>query len=412
MGPSSFHLQRLRRLPFVEEALRQILVSDSRTLDDQVALTLIPAPPFGEDQRARRMLELLSEAGLSDATLDPAGNVVARYDLGADPDEAPLVVSAHLDTAFPPGTPVTLRREGSRLRAPGIADDGRGLAALVALARTLRAAEVPLSVPILFVATVGEEGAGDLRGVKELFSARGAGHGARGFISLDGAGIEGVVVRGVGSRRLRITVGGPGGHSWSDFGVPNPVHLLAEVVARITRIPLTDIPRTTCTVARWGGGTGINAIPEDAWVEVDLRSEDPRALADLEDRVRNALKVTLEGSEQAAGLGGERVHSSVTVIGDRPAGSTDPDSPLVRATLAATRFLGRVPTLLSASTDANLPMSLGIPALTIGAGGRAGGAHTLDEWYDNTGGPEGIQRALLTVLLAVGVPRPAGAPGD
>lgn len=412
MGPSSVHLQRLRRLPFVEEALRQITSSDQVTLHDQVSLTLIPAPPFSEHQRASRMAELMVEAGLQDVALDPVGNVLGRYSMGADPHEPPLVVSAHLDTAFPPGTPVTVRREGSRIRAPGIADDGRGLAALVALARALRRAEVPVAVPILFVATVGEEGAGDLRGVKELFNPRGAGHGARGFISLDGAGIEGVVIRGVGSRRLRITVSGPGGHSWSDFGTPNPIHILAEAVARLTRFTLPDIPRTTCTVARWGGGTGINAIPEEGWVEVDLRSEDPRSLAELEARVREMVRLTLDTSGLAVGDHGERATVEVEVIGDRPAGSTDPDSPLVRAALAATRFLGRVPALLSASTDANLPMSLGIPALTIGAGGRAGGAHTLDEWYDNTGGPEGIQRALLTLLLAVGVPSPAAAPGD
>jgi len=412
MGPQSFLLQRLRRLPFVEAALQHVLESDARTLEDQVSLTLIPAPPFGEDHRARRLVELLVEAGLEDAAMDPVGNVLARYDLGADPEEPPLVVSAHLDTAFPPGTPVTLRREGTRLRAPGIADDGRGLAALVALARTLCVAEIPVGAPILFVATVGEEGEGDLRGVKQVFGEEGPGRDARGFISLDGAGIEGVVVRAVGSRRLRIVVSGPGGHSWSDFGVLNPIHLLGEVVGRIIRLPLSGIPRTTCTVARWGGGTGINAIPQEAWVEVDLRSEDPRALTELEAGVREALQRTLETSESATGPGRGTSRMEIVVIGDRPAGSTDLDSPLVRAVLAATRGVGSLPTLLAASTDANLPMSLGIPSVTIGAGGRAGGAHTLEEWYDNTGGPAGIHRALLTVLLAVGVAMPAGAPGD
>lgn len=396
--------------------MRFVREGDDRTLQDQVELALIPAPPFGEAARAALMERLLAEAGLDSLWRDSAGNVLALLTGGADPEAPPLILAAHLDSAFPPGTPVTLRRDGPRIRVPGITDDARGLAALVALARALRGARVPLGAPILFVATVGEEGSGDLRGAKHLFRPGGEGREAAGFISLDGAGIDGIVVRGVGSRRLRLTIGGPGGHSWSDFGTPNPIHLLGEVVARLNRLPLPGLPRTTCTVARWGGGTGINAIPGEAWIEMDLRSEDPQVLARLEESVLSTAREAVATGQLLSGLasGGSspEIRLAVEVIGDRPGGATDPDTPLVRAALAATRALGGSPSLLSASTDANVPMSLGIPALTMGAGGQAGGAHTLDEWYENEGGPEGILRALYTVLLTVGVMRPAGTPGD
>lgn len=393
--------------------MRLVSETDGRTLRDQVDLTLVPAPPFGEGPRAALMAERMEEAGLAGVEMDRIGNVVGRYSGGA-PAGPPLVVSAHLDTAFPPGTPITLSRDGNRLRAPGITDDGRGLAALLAMARVLVLARVPLEKPIVFAATVGEEGSGDLRGVKHLLRGDGPLADAAGFISLDGAGLDALVVRGVGSRRLRIRLAGPGGHSWADFGVPNPIHLLADTVTRLTRTPLPSIPRTTLTVARWGGGTGINAIPEEAWMELDLRSEDPASLAWLEASVHATLRETIATSVALGAVPMEvgALATGVEIIGDRPAGATDPDTPLVRAALAATRAVGGTPALMAASTDANLPMALGIPALTMGAGGRAGGAHTLGEWYDNHGGPEGIVRGLLTALLATGIPVAAGAPGD
>lgn len=411
-SPTLHLLQRILRLPAVSAAARHVRLTDARTLQDQVELTLIPAPSFNEGMRGARMAELLEEAGAREVRVDAAGNVLGRYDGVGDPAAPPLVVSAHLDTAFPPGTPVELRREGTRLLAPGITDDGRGLAALLALARALRAAEVPLEAPVLLVATVGEEGAGDLRGVKYLFRSGGPAASARGFLSLDGAGLDGLVIRGVGSRRLRITLTGPGGHSWADFGMPNPIHILGDLVGRIGRTVLPDVPRTTCTVARWGGGTGINAIPGSAWIEVDCRSEDPSSLHRLEQEVREGAEEAVRRTMAASAAALPRPALRFEIIGDRPAGSTDPEDPLVRSALAATRAVGGSPVLLSASTDANLAMSLGIPALTMGAGGRAGGAHTLEEWYENATGPEGVLRALYTVLLAAGVPIPAAAPGD
>jgi len=399
-------LRALSRTAGVQAAVRLIRETDSRTLQDQVELTLIPAPAFQEEARGKRMAERMREVGLSEVETDAVGNVLGWYRGGASPEALPLLVSAHLDTAFPPDTPIQLRDVHGRLHAPGISDDGRGLAALLALGRSLVSAGLALEAPLLLVATVGEEGVGDLRGVRHLFRSPG-GIRARGFISLDGPGTEALVVQGPGARRLRATLRGPGGHSWSDRGVPNPLHRLGAAVAEISRLVPDDSPHTTLTTARWGGGTGVNAVPAEGWLELDLRSEDPRELSRLEGEVRRIL------SEAARGRLGPRrfqpLELEVAVIGDRPGGRTPPDSPLVQAAEAATRFLSVTPVRATASTDANLPMQLGIPALAMGAGGRGDGAHTLEEWYSNEGGPEGIIRALYTILLVTGDGNPGSA---
>jgi acetylornithine deacetylase/succinyl-diaminopimelate desuccinylase-like protein len=304
----------------------------------------------------------------------------------------PFIVSAHLDTIFPAGTDVSPRREGGLIRAPGIADDGRGLAALLALGRVFRELEISLPYPLLFVATVGEEGAGDLRGVRYLFRPEELGGDVAGFVSLDGVGLDRIVTTGVGSRRLRLTVRGPGGHSWTDFGAPNPVHILAAIVARTRTISLPSDPRTTLTFARCGGGTSINALPREAWAEVDLRSE-------KEEEVEEVERGVLEVARDEVRRNGERVELDVAELGHRPAGGTAPSSRLIRAADEATRLLGVEPVLVSSSTDANVPMALGVPAITMGAGGEAGGIHTTDEWYRNRNGPAGILRAALTLLL-------------
>lgn len=393
-------VSRLRDHPRVAEARRLIVEDDPRTLEAQIELTGIPAPPFGEDARGAHMARLLDEAGAADVRRDAVGNVLCE--IAGDAPGPPLVVSAHLDTVFPRGTDVTVRRDGDRWVGPGISDDGRGLAALWALARALVAADVPLAGPLRVVATVGEEGPGDLRGVKHLFGPEGEGRPCRGFVSLDGAGLARVVIRGLGVRRLRLTIRGPGGHSWVDRDTPNPIHALGAAVAEMTRIPLAASPPVGLTVARWGGGTSINAIPREAWVELDLRSESGNYLRELEERVRRVAGGAV-GTTNAGSGGGGPLTLEVEVIGDRPAGATDPDAPLVGAAVEATRAMGLAPELVASSTDANLPMSLGIPAVTMGAGGEAGQAHTPEEWYRNEQGPEGVLRALLTVLLAVGV---------
>ena len=245
------------------------------------------------------------------------------------------------------------------------------------------------------MATVGEEGAGDLRGVRHLFREGGPGRRARGFISLDGVGLDQVIHRGVGSTRLRLRLTGPGGHSWTDWGTPNPIHALGRIVGEVETLPLPSRPRTTATVARVGGGKSINAIPEEAWLEVDLRSEGREELHRLEEAFLTRCHREWTGKEKGAS---SPLGLDVEEMGRRPAGATDPREPLVRSALAATRELGVEARLTASSTDANLPMSLGIPAVTLGAGGRAGGIHTLNEWYSNEEGPEGILRALLTLL--------------
>lgn len=388
-------LRALAVRPDVQTAVSYLREHDEETLASQIELTEIPAPPFHETRRGERMAALMEAAGLNEVETDETGNVVAHRP--GTSMEPPLVLAAHLDTVFPPETDVGVTRSGSLLHGPGISDDGRGLAALLALARALDEAGLGTRAPLLFVATVGEEGIGDLRGVKGLFAEGSpvAEMKPAGFISLDGAGLERIVARGLGSRRFRVTLRGPGGHSWTDWGTANPVHALMEAGARLSRLELADDPRTTLTIARVGGGKSINAIPQEAWMEMDLRSGDSDALEELVVRVRDAVDDCMAGQED--------LECEIETIGDRPGGATDPSSRLVQAALAATRLLGSEPKLALSSTDANVPMRQGIPAITVGCGGEAGKAHTTEEWYRNTGGPDGIVRALYMVLLVAGV---------
>ena len=384
-------------VPGLEEARRILLEWDSWVLDTQKQITAIPAPPYGEDRRAEFLVALFKEVGLVGVGKDKEGNVLGSLP-GPDVD-SPLILSARLDTVFPAGTDVEPREAEGVIRAPGIADDGRGLAALLALARVMVETDFPRPCPILFVGTVGEEGEGNLRGVRYLFRPGGPGREARGFVSLDGVGLDRIILRGVGSTRLRIGLEGPGGHSWMDWGLPNPIHALGEVVGDLETLPLPSLPRTTATVARWGGGKSINAIPEEAWIEVDLRSEGPEELKRLEEALLLRCNAVLSRAVSKRTAGKVELRMVVSEIGRRPAGSTQEDSALVQAAVRATEALGVTPKTISSSTDANVPMALGIPAITLGAGGRAGGIHTLGEWYSNEQGPEGILRALLTVAL-------------
>lgn len=402
--PSPEQVERARAL-LGEEGVRKVRryleEDDERVLKEQKELTEIEAPPFGEEARARRMAELLEEAGVRDVETDREGNVVGLVP-AAVPGGAgrrPLVVSAHLDTVFPTGTDVRVRRTGERLVAPGISDDGRGLAALLALGRVLSAGWTPLRHPVLIAATVGEEGPGDLRGVRHLFREGGRARSAAAFVSLDGAGMNRIVNSGLGSRRFRACVRGPGGHSWVNWGTANPIHALGAAVARWIALELPEEPPATLTVARWGGGTSINSIPQEAWVELELRCLSEGILERLDGQVREVLATSVAEANESAPDATEDLRASLEVIGRRPAGMTDADSLLVRSAAAATRVLGGTPELAVSSTDANYPMFVGVPAVTLGAGGEAGQAHTTDEWYRNVDGPDGILRALLTLLL-------------
>jgi tripeptide aminopeptidase len=316
-------------------------------------------------------------------------------------DRAPVVICAHLDTVFPRAVPLRVMKEGPRLIGPGIGDNGRGLAAMLAIAGVLDGKSLRTRAPVVFAATVGEEGAGDLRGAKELFGNTLSD--ASAAIALDGAGDERIVHRALGSRRFRIHYRGAGGHSWTAFGVPNAVHAAAIAGALLARMALPSAPRTTLSVGRIGGGISVNAIPDDAWLEIDLRSTSESALRTFEIEIRAAAASALHEENLRGTRGAQPLTLEVTIIGDRPSGETDRSHQLVTTAMEATRLIGRDADLATASTDANVPISRGIPAIAIGAGGRGGEAHTTAEWFENSSGYLGVVRALAIVVASAGL---------
>ena len=364
----------------------------------QVTLAEIPAPTGEEAKRTAWMADRFRALDLDAVATDAAGNVVGRR--GRSP-EPPVVVCAHLDTVFPRGTELAVRREGSRLYGPSINDNSRGLAVMLALAEVLGDEPELLRRPVEFVATTGEEGAGDLRGAKHYFADRG--RGAAAMLALDGAGDERIVHRALGSRRFRIAFDGCGGHSWAAYGAPNAVHAAAGAAARLAALRLPREPRTTLSVGRIGGGISVNTIPDHAWLEVDLRSTDPAMLDRYERELRGAVRSACDEENGRRGRGTPALGATIEPIGSRPCGVTDADHPRVRAALDATRLVGREPELATASTDANVPISLGIPAIAIGAGGRGGDVHTASEWFDNVDGSRGVARALTLLAAATRV---------
>ena len=385
--------------PAVRSAAVHARAANRETLEDQIALTAIPAPPFQEEARGRDAARRFREAGLLEVRVDAVGNVLGVRP-GAEP-LPPVILSAHLDTVFGADVPIVVRREGDYVQAPGISDDGRGLAVLLATARALEAGGVTTRRPILFAATVGEEGLGDLRGAKHLVGPGGDGREAAAFITVDGAGLDRIVDRGLGSRRFRVRVRGAGGHSWVDRGLVNPVHALGRVVAALSRLTLPSQPESALTVARWGGGTSINAVPQEAWLEIDIRSTADEVLHELEGALHDLASAAV--AEEEASCRGT-LTLEVERIGTRPAGFTPADSLLVRAAHAATRALGVTPQLVTSSTDANAAMAVGIPAISFGGGGEAGLAHTTEEWYRDVGGADGVVRTLHTVAIVAGRP--------
>src|SRR5437867_5731420 len=379
----------------VRTARAHIERSDEATLARQAALSAIPAPTGAERARGTRVAEMFGAAGLGNVTIDDVGNV-RGWHVG-ERHVMPLhdgcvVLSAHLDTVFGPAPDVSVSRRCPRLEGPGIADNARGLAALVTIAEALVRARVATRRPVLFAATVGEEGSGDLRGVRYLLKDPIRPHA---FIALDGAGIERIVHRALGARRYRVTYRGPGGHSWAAFGVANPANAVGRAIDGIADIPTHHAPRTSCSVVRLGGGTSLNSIPQEAWFDVDLRSEEPRALERLDAAVRHALTESLDEENRRRLPGTESLTVDVRRVGDRPSGLTPRAHPLVQTAVAATRAVGHAHQLACASTDANVPIALGVPAVALGAGGRAGDAHLPTEWYENDKGALGIVRALL-----------------
>jgi tripeptide aminopeptidase len=391
MANRTVNLQYLAGAEPIARARAMLRARAVSVVDEMRELVAVPAPPFGEARRSAWFATRLQEAGYA-PVCDELHNVIAAH----GSLDGCLVLAAHLDTVFPEDTPLTPRERDGRIYAPGISDNVRGLAAILALARVL--AEVDLGLPrtVAFVGTVGEEAAGDLRGMKHLFREGGPLRNAAAVIAVDGSGLRRIVHRAVGSIRMRVTVRGSGGHSWADYGIPNPLHALTAAMARLASMPLPSRPRTTLTVARMQGGTSINAIPAEAWAEIDIRSEDAAVLRRLDE----AVHTVLTEETRAARVGRHGLEVDSQRIGERPAGVTAADHPLVRVARAATRMIGERPELIASSTDANVPISLGIPGIAIGAGGESGGMHTLEEWYSDEGGAEGLERLLLTVAGA------------
>jgi tripeptide aminopeptidase len=390
--------KRLLARADVGAAVAALRMHEAATIEDQIALSEIPAPPFKEAARAEAVRQRFVDAGLADVRIDRVGNVLGvRRGRAARPN---VVISAHLDTVFPEGTDVRVTRSGTLLKGPGIGDDARGLAVMVAIARTLARSTIQTAGTVTFVATVGEEGLGDIRGARHLVNSEFAGA-IDAFVSIDGTGLD-VTATGVGSRRYKTSFAGPGGHSYGAFGTANPIHALGRAIAAVSDLGVPGTPRTTFNVGRVGGGTSVNAIPFEAWFEVDLRSADAAALADLDRRFRALVDHAVAAENARWGKPGQ-VTATLTVVGDRPAGSTSPTSAIVRAAQSVTAALGASASLREGSTDANAAMQRGIPAITIDGGGRGTGSHALDEAFDTTDSWRGTARAfLLTLALAGG----------
>jgi tripeptide aminopeptidase len=382
--------------PIVKAALLAGRETEARTVEDQIRFCEVPAPPFAEGARGELLKREFTQLGLQNVRVDRAGNVLGdRPGTAARPR---LVIAAHLDTVFPEGTNVKVTRSGNILKGPGIGDDCRGLAVLTAIVRSLRQANVQTPGTITFVANVGEEGLGDLRGMKALFGETMKGQIDR-FVSIDGTGLV-VTTVAVGSHRYKVTFKGPGGHSYGAFGLASPINALGRAVAKIAEFQVAQQPRTTFNVGRIGGGTSVNAIAFDAWMEVDMRSPDAQALASLDARFQKAVDAAVTEENARWGKAGV-ITVTKELVGDRPAGSISEGAQIVQTALAVGRVLNLQIPLGEGSTDANLPISLKIPAITIGGGGRGADAHALSESFDLADAWTGTQNAiLLTIALA------------
>jgi tripeptide aminopeptidase len=392
-------LQDDARVAHVLEFLR---ANAAAATEEQIRITEIAAPPFHEGARAAYMKKLLTTVGLR-VDMDATGNVIGEF-TGTSPDI--VMLTAHMDTVFPAGTNVTVKREGNRLLAPGISDNGTGLAAMVVIARSLHEMKIRTKNTVLFVADVGEEGEGNLRGIRALVDAYKKR--LKYVIALDGSATEYVTTAALASRRVEITLTGPGGHSWSDFGVPNPIHALGRGIARFVAARVPESPRTSFNIGEIEGGSSVNSIPSHAQMKVDLRSESEAELSKLETFLRDSIQAGIDEEMSAArdrGMAGgtSMLDLKINVLGVRPAGELPENSPLLAAVLAADMRVGNRSRRERSSTDANIPLSVGIPAISLGAGGRSGGAHTLEEWYEPTNRELGLQRVALTVLAVAGL---------
>jgi len=388
---------KLAEDPTVKAALDAVKRNEAHFIDEQVRFCEIAAPPFQEEVRGKEFERLFKALGLQNVRIDKAGNVIGvRPGAAAHPN---LVFAAHLDTVFPPETNVKVTREGTVLKGPGIGDDCRGLAVMLGVIQALNDGNVKTPGTITFVADTGEEGLGDLRGTKNLFADSLKGQIDK-FISVDGTGLS-ITNVGVGSYRYRVTFKGPGGHSFGAFGMANPIQAMGRAIAKIDAFDVPTNPKTTFNVGRVGGGTSVNAIPFEAWMEVDMRSSDKASLEAVHVKFKNAVQEAVEEENKRWSTRGS-VSVSPELVGFRPAGSTSADSAIVITALAVSKIFGHIGKLGEGSTDSNVPMNVGIPAITIGGGGLGTGAHALNEAFDTKDSWLGTQRALL---LAVALAR-------
>ena len=397
---------RLSSLPEIRSAFAWLRAQEPQFAHWQLELARIPAPPFGEAARGTWLAEKFRELGLDDVHNDDVGNV-----FGTHPGRGKgyVALSAHIDTVFPAGTPLNIKQQGSRLYGPGVSDNGAGVTAMLAIAALLCAVRIRHDLHFVFMGNVGEEGEGDLRGMRHIFSAPRWKDSIAYSLVLDGAGSDTIVAEALGSRRFEVIVRGPGGHSWSDFGAPNPILVLARAIQAFTETPVPLSPKTTFNVGVIRGGTSVNSIPESASMRVDIRSTSMAEMERLEQALRLALDHAVEDESQAS----EKRASSqrrpfglsceVVVIGNRPAGELDSNARILQVIRAVDAQLGNAAQVQRASTDANIPLSLSREAIAIGGGGLGGGAHTLQEWFDCSGRELGLKRILLTLLALAGV---------
>jgi tripeptide aminopeptidase len=384
---------RLLADPAIRTAIERVRLNEPELLEEQVRLCQIPAPSFQEAQRGAAVRALFERLGLQNVHVDAVGNV-----LGERPGRAPqphVVLAAHLDTVFPEGTDLTVKRDGPRFVGPGIGDNCRGLVALIGVVRALQEAKVETPGTITFVANVGEEALGNLRGARHLFGTELKGRIDR-FVSIDGSGL-GYSAVGVGANRYRVTFKGPGGHSYFAFGKANPIHALGRAIEKIARFEVAADPRTTFSVGRVGGGTSINSIASEAWMEVDLRSHDVASLSALDARFQRAVTAAVQ--EENARWGGRgAVTVAVEDLGRREAGMTPLDAPILKATVSVSEALGIASRPFPSTTDSNVAMAAGVPAVTLDGGGEGAGGHSVGEVFDTTDSWKGTQRALLLVV--------------
>jgi len=399
-------VSRLAASPEVRSAYNWFRVQEPQFLHWQMEMARIGAPPFGEAARAAWLAERFREVGLDDVRIDDVGNV-----FGTHPGfgRRYVALSAHIDTVFPANTPLNIRQQGSRIYGPGVSDNGAGVVAMLAIAALFRSVRMRHALPFVFIGNVGEEGEGDLRGMRHIFATPRWKDSIAYSLILDGAGSDTIVAEALGSRRFEVIVRGPGGHSWSDFGAPNPIVILAKAIETFTATTVPRTPKTTFNIGVIRGGTSVNSIPESASMKVDIRSTSMSEMERLEHSLRLALDRAVEDETMAAEMRSAAqkrpsgVGCEVVVIGSRPAGELNPGARILQVVSAVDAHLSNAAQVQRASTDANIPLSLGLEAVAIGGGGSGGGAHTLQEWFDASGRELSLKRILLTMLTLAGV---------